>query len=144
MKNDTLYATIVSVVFLSVIARGWFCSMILEGLLMLTRPGATVLLLGAIAYLFSQGLVLTSLALTLLSIYLLNDVWTSWVRSDARRLFLDIGRDQARFNSSTSVDLQWATKMAVHDSPNMLHKDVDASPLLIFPPSQATLASMSG
>jgi energy-coupling factor transporter transmembrane protein EcfT len=144
MKNDTLYATGVSIVFLSVVARGWFCSMMLELLLSLTRPGATVLLLGLIAYVYSQGLVLTALALTLLTVYLLNDLWTNWVRSDARRLHLEVGRDQARFNPGTSVDLQWATKSVSHDSPNMLHKDVDASPLLLYPPSQSTLESMSG
>jgi len=144
MTNDTLYATGVSIVFLSVVARGWFCSMTLELLLSLTRPGATVLLLGLIAYVYSQGLTLTALALTLLTVYLLNDLWTNWVRSDARRLHLERGRDQGRFNPATSVDLQWATKTAVHDSPNMLHKDVDASPLLLYPPSQETLVSMSG
>lgn len=144
MKNDTLYATGVSIVFLSVVARGWFCSMTLELLLSLTRPGATVLLLGLIAYVYSRGLVLTALALTLLTVYLLNDLWTNWVRSDARRLYLEVGRDQARFNPATSVDLQWATKSVTHDSPNMLHKDTDASPLLLYPPSKATLESMSG
>ena len=144
MSNDILYALIVMVVLLSVISRGWFCSMTLEGLLYLTRPGATVLLLTIVAYAYSRGLVLTTLALGLLVVFLLNDLWTNWVRSDARRLHLEVGRDQARFNPSTSVDLQWATKSAVHDSPNMLHKDADASPLLLYPPSQATLVSMSG
>jgi hypothetical protein len=116
----------------------------LEVLISLTRSGSTVFLLAITVYLYSIGMTYTALVFALLSVYLLNDVWKVWVNSDARRLYLDIGRDQARFNESTSVDLQWANRAIIHDSPNMLHKDVDASPLLLYPPSQATLESMSG
>lgn len=144
MTNDILYALVLVVVFLTVVMRGQFPTAILEGLLSLTRPGATVLLLGIVLYIYSQGLIYTTLASKLIVIYLLVDIWKNWVRSDARRLHLETGRDQARFNPGTSVDLQWATKSTIHDSPNMLHKDVDASPLLLYPPSQATLESMSG
>ena len=144
MSNDILYALIVLAIFLTVIARGWFCFMLLEGLLSLTRPGATILLLSGLVLVYSQGLTYTTLALKLVVVYLLYDLWTAWTRSDARRLYLESGRDQARFNPATSVDLQWATKSVVHDSPNMLHKDVDSSPLLLYPPSQETLKNMSG
>lgn len=64
--------------------------------------------------------------------------------SDSRRQYLDMGRDQARFNEATSVDLQWANRSTIHDSPNMLRTDGDASPLLLYPPSQSTLESMCG
>lgn len=121
-----------------------FAAGLLEMLVTLTRPGATVLLLGGVAYLYSQGLVYTALAAAVVAVYLLKDIWTHWIASDARRLHMDVGLDQSRFNPSTSVDLQWATGSATHDSPNMLHKDRDASPLLLFPPSQETLRSMSG
>lgn len=144
MTNDILYALVLVVIFLTVVMRGKFPTVVLEGLLSITRPGATLLLLGLVLYTYSQGLIYTTLASKLIIIYLLHDIWSSWPKSDARRLHLETGRDQARFNPATSVDLQWATKSAVHDSPNMLHKDSDTSPLLIYPPSQDTLVSMSG
>lgn len=110
----------------------------------LTRPGATILLLGTAVYLYNKGMMYTTLMFILISVYLLKDVWGRWTMSDSRRQYLDMGRDQARFNEATSVDLQWANRSTIHDSPNMLRTDGDASPLLIYPPSQATLESMSG
>jgi hypothetical protein len=144
MTSDSLYAVLLLGVFGVVIMRQRFTTVTLELLMSLSRPGATVLLLGATVFLYNRGLLYTSLAFALVSIYLVKDVWTRWVASDTRRLELDIGQDQARFSQSGSVDLQWANRAVIHDSPNMLHKDVDATPLLIYPPSQATLESMSG
>lgn len=144
MNNDTTYALVVLGIFVGVISMKGFAGGLLEMLVTLTRPGATVLLLGLIAYLYSQGLVYTSLVSAVVAVYLLKDVWTHWVASDARRLHVDTGIDQARFNSNTSVDLQWATGSAVHDSPNMLHSDRDVSSLLLYPPSDDVLRSMSG
>jgi hypothetical protein len=144
MNNDSTYALLVLGFFVGIISIRGFSGGLLEMLLTLTRPGATVLLLGLVVYLYSQGLVHTSLAAALVVLYLLKDVWTHWVESDARRLYRDMGADQSRFNTATSVDLQWATGMAVHDSPNMLRTDSDASPLLLYPPSAEVLQSMSG
>ena len=144
MGSDTLYALLLLAIFGIAIMRQRFTTVSLELLMSLTRPGATVLLLGITVFLYTKGLVYTSLAFVLLSVYLLKDVWTRWAMSDARRMHLDMGRDQSRFNETTSVDLQWANKSVGYDSPNMLHKDVDASPLLLYPPSQSTLESMSG
>jgi len=144
MGNDSLYALILLGIFGIVLMRQRFTTVTLELLMSLTRPGATVLLLGIIVFLYTRGLVYTALVFTVLAVYLLKDVWTRWVASDARRLYLDMGRDQARFNENTSVDLQWGNKSVSFDSPNMLHKDGTAEPLLLYPPSQATLESMSG
>jgi len=144
MNNDSTYALLVLGVFVGIISMRGFTGGLLELLLSLTRPGATVLLLGLVVALYSQGLVYTALASAIIVVYLLKDVWTHWVASDARRLHIDMGLDQARFNPSTSVDLQWASGLTTHDSPNMLHKDRDVSPLLLYPPSDATLHSMSG
>ncbi len=144
MNNDRLYALGVLGLLVGVISAKRFAGGLLEMLLTLTRPGATVLLLGGVLYLYSQGLVYTSLAAAVVTIYLLKDVWTHWVNSDDRRLHIDVGLDHGRFNPNTSVDLQWANGTAVHDSPNMLHKDRDVSPLLLYPPSQETLRNMSG
>lgn len=144
MNNDNTYALAVLGLFIGIIAMKGFTGGLLELLLSLTRPGATVLLLGVVVYLYSQGLVYTALASAVVAVYLLKDVWTHWVSSDARRLHLDMGLDQSRFNPNTSVDLQWASGLATHDSPNMLHKGRDVSPLLLYPPTQEVLTSMSG
>ena len=144
MNNDSLYALGLLGLLVGVVSTKRFAGGLLELLLTLTRPGATVLLLGTVAYLYSRGLVYTSLAASVMSIYLLKDVWTHWVASDERRLHIDVGLDQSRFNPNTSVDLQWANGTTVHDSPNMMHKDRDVSSLLLYPPSQDTLRGMSG
>lgn len=144
MNNDTPYALVVLVFLLLVIAARGFSAGILELLTSLTRPGATILLLGSIVYLYSKGYLRTSLAFALLSMFLLKSLWTTWPLSDERRLYLDLGADNARFDPRTSIDLQFANGTAIHDSPNMLHKDGDATPLLLYPPSDATLASLSG
>lgn len=144
MNNDSLYALVVLGLLVGVISAKRFAGGLLELLLTLTRPGSTILLLGLVAYIYSRGLVYTSLAAGVVSVYLLKDVWTHWPASDDRRLQIDVGLDQARFNPNTSVDLQWATGSAVHDSPNMMHRDRDVSDLLLYPPTADTLASMSG
>jgi hypothetical protein len=144
MNNDSLYALVVLGLLVGVISAKRFAGGLLELLLTLTRPGSTILLLGLVAYIYSRGLVYTSLAAGVVSVYLLKDVWTYWPASDDRRLQIDVGLDQARFNPNTSVDLQWATGSAVHDSPNMMHRDRDVSDLLLYPPTADTLASMSG
>ena len=144
MTNDILYALGVLALFVSAIANKSFGEPILEGLLSLTRPGATVLLLVAIVYLYLQRLIFTMIAVAVVVMFLLKDVWTNWVRSDARRLYLDIGRDQARFEASNSIDLQFANGTATHAKPKMLYKDRDVSPLLIYPPTSETLSEMCG
>lgn len=144
MTNDILYALGVLVLFVGVIANKSFGEPIVEGLLGLTRPGATVLLLLVILYFYIQRLIFTMIIVAVVSMFLLKDVWTNWVRSDARRLHLDIGRDQARFQPVNSIDLQFGNGTATHAKPKMLRKDRDASPLLIYPPSSQTLAEMNG
>lgn len=117
---------------------------LLEALLFLTRPGATVVLLSAVAYLYSKNFYLTALAFTFLVVVLLKDLWAAYPNSDARRLHLEIGRDQARFDPINSIDLQFANGSASHDAPSMLANDSDVSGLLIFPPSQEVLREMTG
>jgi hypothetical protein len=144
MTNDILYALGVLVLFVGVITQQSFGGAIMEGLLSLTRPGATVALLSLVVFLYIQRLIFTMIAVTVVVMFLLKDVWTNWVRSDARRLHIDIGRDHARFNGSTSIDLQFANGTATHSSPTMLRKDRDVSPLLVFPPSTERMAEMCG
>lgn len=144
MNNDTLYALILAGIFASIIMRGWFCYMTLETLLKLTRPGATVLLLFGLVWIYTRGLPYTALMYAIIIIYLIRDIWSNWTNSDARRLHIESNEDQKRFKQEHSVDLQWARHIVQHDSPNMLHKDVSDTPLLLYPPSEATLKSMSG
>ena len=144
MTNDALYALILAAMFAAIVARGWFCYTTLEVLLSFTRPGATVILLAGLVFLYKKGFIYTSLMYGVIVIYLLRDIWTYWEKSDARRIYKETAEDQNRFKESNNVDLQWARKSVVHDSPNMLHKDRDASPLLLYPPSDATLRNMSG
>ena len=144
MTNDILYALGVLALFVSAIANKSFGEPLVEGLLSLTRPGATVLLLVVVLYLYLQRLIFTMIIVAVVVMFLLKDVWTNWVRSDARRLYLDIGRDQARFQASNSIDLQFANGTASHSQPKMLKKDRDVSPLLIYPPSSQTMADMCG
>jgi len=144
MSPDQFYAAGVVVLFMLVIVSRKFSSGLLEFLITLSRPGATVLVLSLVAFTYWKRYTLTALALALVATYLLKDVWTSYPRSDLRRLNLEIARDQARFDPSTSVDLQWGNGEATHDAPSMLVKNSDNSPLLIFPPSTEILREMCG
>jgi len=144
MSPDSFYAAGVVVVFLLVITTRQFSTGLLEFLITLSRPGATVLILSLVAYVYWRKYFYTSLALALMSVYLLKDVWVSYPRSDLRRLNLELNRDHARFNPNTSVDLEWANGTTTFDTPHMRQKGGDNTPLLIFPPSSQTLSEMCG
>jgi hypothetical protein len=141
--SDSKYALAVLAVLGVVVVLKQFSFALLELLLKLTRPGATVLLLSVLVWLYSKNLLYTALASTILVVFLLRDLWTGYVRSDARRLFLDIGRDMARFDPLTSIDLQFANGTAVHDAPSLYRESSDPT-LLVYPPSAETLAQMNG
>jgi len=141
--NDSKYALVVLGVLLLTVVLRQFSFVVLELLLKLTRPGATVLLLSAVVWLYSKNLLYTALASTVLVVFLLRDLWTEYVRSDARRLYLEMGVDAARFDPSTSIDLQFANGTAVHDAPSMYKESSDPT-LLVYPPSAETLAQMNG
>lgn len=115
----------------------------IEALLFLGRPISTALILGGVAALYCYHYHATALIAALLSIYLLKHMWTTWPRSDARRLHLEIGRDQARFDPSNSIDLQFANGTAKHDLPFLLSQPTFPE-MLIFPPSAKTLLEMNG
>ena len=144
MSPDSFYASGVVIVFLLVITTRQFSTGLLEFLITLSRPGATVLVLSLVAFVYWKKYFYTSLALGLISVYLLKDVWTSYAHSDLRRLNLERSRDESRFDPTTSVDLQWANGDVSHDTPKMRQKGGDNQPLLIFPPSVDTLTEMCG
>jgi len=140
MNKDSFGGLFLVLVLLVSITQRKFCEWLLELLVKLTRPGSTILLLGGCLVLFMKGFYYTALALGLLSILLLKDMW---VLTSARRLYNDIQKDQSRFVSSNSIDLQWAEKSISHDSPSMLSSSKSEN-MLIFPPSNETLQEMCG
>jgi hypothetical protein len=115
----------------------------MEVFLKLPRPLTTVILLMIPLSFYINSMIYSSLISTVLVVYFMLDIWKQYLSSDARRLFLESGRDQTRFDPAKSIDLQFANHTAVHDSPNMLVKSGNA-PLLIFPPSSETLQEMCG
>jgi hypothetical protein len=89
--------------------------------------------------LFYKGFPLSGLVCALLSVYLLKTVWVSWPRSDEKRLFQEMGRDQARWHT---IDTQFGNKTAVHDTPIMMVRPDPFPEMLVFPPSSQTLKEM--
>ena len=120
-----------------------FSFLLMEVFMKVPRPLSTCILLLIPVFLFTRGMVYSSLVSVILAVYLLQDIWKYYISSDARRLFLESGRDQARFDAGKSIDLQFANHTATHDSPNMLVTSTDA-PMLIFPPSSEVLEEMCG
>lgn len=143
MRHDVSYAILVMAFLIVTIVSRQFGSTVLELLLKLSRPGATVALMALLVYVYSRHLHYTFLVLAILSVYLLKDVWVRWTYSDARRLQLDVSADQARFDPATSIDLQMADKIVTHAAPPSFTSR-DLSGLLVFPPSSETLAEMNG
>jgi hypothetical protein len=143
MSRDESYALLLVAYLIVTIASKKFGEMSLELLLKLTRPGATVALLALLVYVYTRGLHYTFLVLAIVTVYVLRDVWNTWLNSDARRLYLDRSTDEARFDSATSIDIQMADKIVTHAAPPS-YPTRDLSGLLVFPPSAATLAEMNG
>ena len=143
MSHDKSYALLLLGFLILTIVSRQFGAIFLELLLKLSRPGATIALLGLLVFVYTKGLHMTFIVLTVLTVYLLRDVWTAWMYSDARRLYLDRSADEARFDPSSSIDIQMADKTVTHASPPSFHSR-DLSTLLVFPPSTETLAEMNG
>jgi len=143
MWSDSTTALITVGILLAVIAINHFSFVLLEALLALTRPGATVLLLSAVGYLMYKNYIYTGLALAVMAVYLLKDLWSKYPQSDARRLYNEQALDQRRFYPRYSVDLQWGNKSVTHDKPS-LYFQTGQPKLLVFPPSAEVLHEMCG
>lgn len=143
IMEDTILAFVVGALLLLVIGLKQFSFPLMEILLKLPRPVMTTGLLLIPVALYMNDKIYTALISLVLVVYLIQDVWKAYPASDARRLFLESGRDQARFDRTKSIDLQFADHTATHDSPNMLYKSQDV-PLLIHPPSADVLKEMCG
>jgi hypothetical protein len=143
MAPDESYSMLLLAFLLVVVTQKQFSHSVMELLLRLSRPGATVLLLGILVLAYTQHLHYTFLVLGLIVVFLLKDIWTFWPKSDRRRLELEIGRDQDRFDHSTSIDLQMADKTVTHGPPSMYSPGWSPK-LLVFPPSAETQYDMNG
>lgn len=143
MTPDESYASLLLVLLLVVVTQKQFSSVLLEILLKITRPAATVGLLGLLVFLYARGLHYTFLVMSLITVFLLRDMWTYWVRSDARRLYLEVGRDNERFDRSSSIDLQMADGTVKHAPPSIYYPGWYPK-LLVFPPSAKTQHEMNG
>lgn len=143
MTPDESYAVVLIAALLVVVTQKQFSNIVLELLLKVSRPGATVGLLALLVYSYVSGFHYTFLVLGLIVIFLLKDMWTQWPHSDARRLRLEIGRDQARFDPSSSIDIQMANGKVKHAPPSLYSKGWSPQ-LLVFPPSEARLREMNG
>lgn len=143
MSRDFVVALGLIAVFIVLMATRTQVPQVLELLIALTRPGATILMLGSIAVLYHYDYKLSALIAGIMSIYLLKTVWTNWPRDDARRLHLEVGRDNARFDPSNSIDLQFANGSVTHALPHLLVQPFFPE-MLVFPPSAETQHEMNG
>jgi hypothetical protein len=142
-KKDLAGALVLIGVFAVMMATATQFPQGLEALLFLGRPVSTALLLGSIVLLYCCKYQATALVAALLSVYRLKTMWTTWPRSDARRLHLEVGRDQARFDPANSIDLQFANGTATHNLPVLLSQPTFPE-MLVFPPSSETQREMNG
>ena len=83
-------------------------------------------------------------ALVLLAVYLYLYSNSQVKHTEERRVEVEKNIDNDRFDPRTSVDIGFADGTITHDSPIIRGWTKDASPLLTYPPSQATLRSMNG
>lgn len=60
------------------------------------------------------------------------------------RVARDQKRDVARFLPQNSIDISMAMGLITHDPPTMLNPPAPQPPLLLYPPSEETLANMCG
>ena len=85
---------------------------------------------------------ISALVLLAVYVYLYSNSNLRW--SEERRVESELTIDEERFNARTSVDIGFADGRLTHDGPSMLHKGSGVSPLLVYPPSESTLQSLSG
>lgn len=138
MKRDFLVASLVALVALLSLKTS------IGGYIVLAfwHPVGSLVffvILGALAYfkLFVSAAVLSAFGYYMFT--------RSAVRnSHDRRLDAEKSLDDARFNPENSVDIQFAEGIAKHDPPHILASTSGPGPLLLYPPSEDTLRSMSG
>ena len=104
------------------------------------QPPVTPALLIVLALAIYLRLDMTVLVLVALYLYL---YYTPEMKEE-KRLSLEKEVDDARFDGRTSIDIQFAQGTVTHAPPDIFGWTKDASPLLLFPPSEDTLRSLNG
>jgi hypothetical protein len=143
MKKDLAGAFILIGVFVFMVATKTRAPAFLT-MMSGSRQLSTFVVLGSVYVLYTQGYHVTALVAALFSVYLLKTFWITWPRSYENELQLHISQDKARFDASTSVDLQFANKSLTHNLPVLLVRPLVHDNLLTFPPSSQTLDGMNG
>ena len=140
MNNDQRYA-----IALGLISTSLLWKVIRYPVLEVMAHSVSIVLAGVLVfYLATLGYVVTSTVIVMVVIYLMRE-WSEYTTTPERKVYLDGVEADARFNVAHSVDLQWATKIAKHDAPQMLHPPIaPTEPLLTYPPSADTLFEMNG
>jgi hypothetical protein len=60
------------------------------------------------------------------------------------RVQSDLANEKKRFLPENSIDISMAMKLITHEEPTMLNPPAPQTPLLFYPPSEATLERLSG
>ena len=142
MKKDLAGAFILIGVFVFMLATKTRAPVFLT-LMSGSRQLSTFVVLGSVYALYTHGYHMTALIAALLSVYLLKTFWITWPRSYENEVQLHIAQDRARFDPSTSVDIQFANKSLTHNLPVLLVRPL-VHDNLEFPPSSQTLDELSG
>lgn len=141
MDRDLIGALILIGIFVLMMAAQYQLQSVLQTFSS-SRHFSTLILLSGIAALYYKGYQKTAFVASLLVVYLLKTFWVNWPRSYASQLYVDVSKDNARFDPSTSIDLQFANKTAYHNMPVLLVKP-EFPELILFPPSSETLHNMT-
>jgi hypothetical protein len=106
------------------------------------QPPVAPTLLILLALMVYLRMDMTALVLVALYLYLYNN---SHVQNlEDRRVSVEKQMDDDRFDPRTSIDIQFAEGTVTHAPPDILGWTKDASPLLVYPPSESILRSLSG
>ena len=108
-----------------------------------SREITILLVLSFIIFIHKKGYHSTSFLSSLFLIYLIKTLWITWPYSPENRLYIEVQKDKARFDPSTSIDLQFANKSVHHNLPVLLVQPYFPD-LLKFPPSTSTLEELNG
>jgi hypothetical protein len=102
-----------------------------------------IVLLSAVAvvWVVSLGFSLTAVVLGFTLMFLLV---RSAVEQPRSVYIIQSQDDDARFDPFYNIDLQIANRSLTPQAPTLLHTEQNATPLLTYPPSQATLDELSG
>ena len=92
----------------------------------------------------SQFLVMGGLALILVILLTIMSNQSVGAMSLQERVQKDLSNEKARFLPENSLDIAMAMKIITHDSPVLLSPAVPQPAQLLYPPSEETLARMSG